>query len=353
MARSSEGFLAEDVKLSLTLDRYQELMRLPIAAFNGLNNPNEINEYQCSTIWKQSHRNYLAQFIAQAEEIREKELGYYLGPKCVEDELHDVLYNPLILDKKHLISLGKEVLSEIQLATPLTLSVGGVPNDPVVIVLATTVTDVHEICVTYPDETEEIHPSRISIAGGNVTIQIPRSRLVKPTLNDDRDLRLMYDDDANFLTTVDVYRKYIDPEDGIVYFYYDDSFTQQSHGGYGIINNARLSIVDAYPASWSGGVPSYDSLCSIFNFGCYVWRIKASYKSGIRYTQQLELETCRLTHTLMPYSPCDCAPVQQYWKNDREPLQEGFTTPYGNTVGALEAWMHDSRSHIGFGGIVK
>lgn len=352
MARTSEGFLTPNVKLSLSLDRYQELMRLPIAAFNGLNNPLEVNEYQCSTIWKQSMRNYLAQFIAMAEEVREKELGFYLGPKCVEDELYDAKANPLILDRKHLIGLGKETFTVIQAASTLVLrDIGtGAIIDPVILVVATTVTDTSEIRIRYPGETEEIHPSKITIAGGNATIYIPRSRLVLPALNDDRELHLQYDDDTNFLTTVDVYRRYLDVTTALTYFYLDTAFAEQTHGAYGKIQNNRLSLVDTYPAVWSGSTPTYESMC--WTMCGDVWRLKASYESGIRYTQQTEIETCRLTHTLMPYSPCDCSPVQQYWQNDRTPLQEGYTTPYGNTTGALEAWMHDSRTKIGFGGIL-
>ena len=354
MARTSEGFLPVGVKLSLSLDRYQEIMRLPIAAFNGLNYPEEVNEYQCSTIWKQSMRNYLAQFIAQAEEIREKELGFYLGPKYIYQEKCNLGYNPVELLKKHFVGLGQETSDIIKAGQALVLrDIGtGAIYDPVTITLATTVTNTDEILVTYPGETEAIHPSKVTISGGNVVIQIPRSRLVKPALNDDRDLHLMYDVDANFLTTVDIYHHYLDITKGVEYYYLDESFTEQTYGGYGTIESARLSLLNLYSVIWSGLTPTKSPICPAVLRGCGEWNVRVSYMAGLRYTMQTETETCRLTHTLMPYSPCDCSPVQQYWTNDRAPLQEGFTTPYGNTVGALEAWMHDSRSRIGFGGIV-
>ena len=68
-------------ELGLTLDRYQEIMRLPINAFNGLNRPEDIPQYQCSAIWKQSDRLYILEHLTQAEEMREVELGYALAPK--------------------------------------------------------------------------------------------------------------------------------------------------------------------------------------------------------------------------------------------------------------------------------
>lgn len=351
MARTTEGFLPIGVSLSLFLDRYQEIMRLPISAFNGLNNPLELRRYACDTIWQQSQRDNVAQFLASAEEMREKELGYYLGPKYVEDERHELEhypYNPHLLNHKHLIAIGSEAFSDISLGEALTLSNMGVIVDPVIIVVATTVTKPEEIVVCYPGESEYIHPSSVVIAGGNATIKIPRARLVDPTLNDDREDPLAYDDDNNFLDEVDIKRRYTDISKGVYFKYYDNSLVEQSHDGYGQVLYERIAAMDAYPVSWSGLTPTLDTVNPFC--GCQVQYLKISYLSGIQYTVKMQLETARLAHTLMPYEPCSCDSVKQFWLADNNVTDGASMTPYGDKTGALNAWLTDSRSKIGFGG---
>ncbi len=46
MARVSDNILPDGFVPALTLDRYQDIMRLPINAFNGLNQPDENPQYQ-------------------------------------------------------------------------------------------------------------------------------------------------------------------------------------------------------------------------------------------------------------------------------------------------------------------
>jgi hypothetical protein len=341
MARTTANFLPVGVILSLSLDRYQEIMRLPAAAFNGLNKPDDPRSYSCATIWKQTDRDNLAQYLSAAEEMREKELGYFLGPKYIVAERHD-LENPSVLNRKHLIALGTETITDIEDAVSITLSDnGGVHYDPVTIVVATAVTIPSEIVVCYPGEDEYIHPASVVIAGGNATITIARSRLIDPSLNDDRDDPLQYDDDANFLDEVDVKRRYTDLTDGTSFYYTDDSYVEQTYTGHGVIRENRQAIVEAYVSPL---------VC--INI-CYEIAIRFNYLSGIRYTIKMLLETARLAHTLMPWEPCHCDPVQQMWIDDRTQDPVETLTPYGSTKGAVNAWLADSRSKIGFGGIFR
>ncbi len=339
--------LDENASLGVTLDRYQELMRLPIAAFNGLNKPDEEPVYECSTIWKQSERDALVIALYQAEEMREQELTYHIAPK------YDVLQNqdlrsPLILEKKHLIKLGLRTISTIQAGVALTLGTLPALNDPVIITVATTVTDKSEIKVYYPGEAVEIHPSFISISGGTATIKIPRSRLVLQTVLDNRDDHLYYDDNANFLTTVDVKRVYYDTTNPgqYVWLYSCDTNTiaETTQGLYARITNNRLSVVEHYPATYASGV--WTKACwTLTHYPDYITMYSYSGRQLSVYT---EMQTIRLAHTLMPNAPCSCPTVHQYWQMDVESTDT--LTPYGSTKGAVDVWSKDARAKVGQGG---
>jgi len=342
MARLSVGILDPNYVSGITLDRYQELMRLPIAAFNGLNDPTETPVYQCSTIWKQSERDNVAIYLSQSEEMRETELGYFISPKYVVDEELEI-GNPYDLKKKFLIAMGKEVLTVVQAAVALDLTA-----DPrlVTIVVATTVTDPNEIVVTYPGETVVIKPKSVTISGGNATIILWRARLVEPSLLDDRDDHLYFDDDANFINTVDVYQRTTDITQSVNFVWYERNFVENLQTGYPIIRDYRLSIVQAGPCTFTGVVPT--SVC--FTSCRHPRYVRFSYLSGRTMSVRTEIETIRLAHTFMPNAPCTCPTVHQYWQEDVALDPSKIVSPYGSSAGAVAAWLSDSRAKIGFGG---
>ena len=346
MARVSDNILPDGFSPALSLDRYQEIMRLPINAFNGLNKPDDVPQYECSAIWRQSERDYIAEHLAQAEEMRSRELGYYLAPMYESADFE--FGHPLIIDQKHLISIGYRTVEDISIGEAITLSNGTI-NDPVEIVIATTLTDASEIKIYYPGEDVEIRPSHVSISGGNLTIQIPRARLVDPDLNDDREDHLSYYDDVNFLTSCDVKRVYYNNTQGLYYIWEGwqvscGSLAEVNQLGWPKIRNARLGIIEHMPAtystSWAQANWSYCTLPA--------W-IRLYYVSGRRASMSTEIETIRLSHTLMPNKPCSCPTVHQYWQEDVIE-DERVYTPYGTRKGAVRAWMSDSRAKVGHGG---
>jgi len=350
MARYTDGILPTGQTLRLSLDRYQELMRLPEASFNGIYRSTDESCYDCAQIWKQYDRDAIAIAIGQAEEMRESELGYHLAPVYLNDEEYDYDY-PMILKRKHLIEIGEEASSDISLAAALTLSVGAVINDPVVLTVATTVTSTSEIKVYYPGEDVEIRPSSISISGGVATINIPRSRLLDPDI-DTNCTEPNYDDDSNFITTVDVKRVYNNVE-GAYFVWFGDcavfcntSFTETTQLAYPRITDTRLSVVEFYPATHSGTTWSSANWSKC----CYPCRVRVSYKSGRQSSVSTELLTSRLAHTLLsdmlPKSQDPCADC---YKDDRIRDASELITPYGTASGAIKAWMADSRAKIGQG----
>ena len=332
MAMITSGFL--DVLPVLSLDRYQELLKLPMAAFNGLNKPDDIRyAYDCANIWRQTERDNLGLFIKQAEEIRRQELGYFLGPTYVENEEHDYA-NPIILEWKHLISLGTLTRELIEEDIVIDHGVETDPNDPVQITVVTSVTDTDEIRV-YHDGTEHvIHPSCITITGGVATISIPRSRLVRMDLMDDREDPLSYYENDNFVETVDVGRVYVNTGSGINFVWVNTDLSETTQSACCRILNRRISKVYVQSAvCWVRWCPP-----AIF---------RTSYVSGLRYSVSNELKTIRFAHSLMPYRPCSCDGSHQYWLEDQ--VKTDTLTPYGRTAGAVDAWLADYRARVGYG----
>lgn len=360
MARVRDGVLPSGVQLGLTLDRYQELMGLDLCAFNGINRPTDNHDNQCIDIVTQTQRDNLATYLLEAEEMREEELGFFVAPKWYTEWLDVGRANPFALTKKHLIEVAfpTETLIEAGVAldfgTP-PFTTANEPTDPVVLAVATTVTNASEIVVKYPGEDVDIHPTSVAIAGGIATIRIPRCRLVDPEYNDDWDDPPSYYDVAPFLTTVDVYRRYGDVSKGAEFVWGEADCTTEDcttvcqpacpvivgHMAY------ELSLVRLYPATYNGGW----TRTSCFSYPGYPDAARVTYKSGLTAQVRNELNTIRLSHTLMPRAPCQCDIALQKWEEDRKIPEGGEWSAYGNATGAIMVWMFDSRLKHGSGGM--
>lgn len=353
MAVVSTGLIPDGATMGLTLDRYQEVERICISSFNGLLRTDTEECCSCDAVWTQADRDALAVSIMTAENMRENELNYHVAPKYLTEE-HQGYDFPLILNKKLLIALGCKANTTISASEALTLRTGGAINDPVVIVVATTVTDPKEIVVTYPGQPDwVIRPTSVVISGGNATISIPRARLMTEEAMFECTPTPRYDDDANFITTVDVLRTYTDPSCGAYMVWtnmqkycgsgqvYPGETTQTM---YGYIEAARIAAVKMYPADYASGVWTgvNPSICYRPDF------LRVNYLSGKLSSLQNDVCTARLAHTVLPtFNPgrmamCSC------WTPDL--VDAKLWTPYGNMVGAVYCWMTDSRSKVGQGG---
>lgn len=126
--------------------------------------------------------------------------------------------NRAVLKNKYVIQGGIEAWSLIEASAPVTYT--DVNSDgwkeKASVTVNTTITDVNQIAVYYPgmshDPAWEIRPIQVSISGGVATITFNREQAVLPDLLTRLDAEAVAgEDDANFLTTVDVYRHYNDP----------------------------------------------------------------------------------------------------------------------------------------------
>jgi len=332
--------ILKGVQLGLTLDRYQELMRLAPAAFNGLNKPDEEGCYDCWAIWKQTDRDAMALAIAQAEEMREREIGYHVSPKY-DLEIHD--YEPsamYFLDWKHLKKIGTYTSSDISLCEPVILSTlhTGI-IDPVIITISTTVTDPDEICVYHPGTTIVINPSKVAISGGVATICIPRSRLKSLDIDGNCEPYPDYDDDDNFEVCVDIKRCYIDTTDGvdITCMNYCDCTTEVVTDWCETIRNYKLSVIKVFPISCA-------SSC------CHRKTATIPYWSGILSSIYTEMMTASLANSLLKDIIPSMVDLCNCWKSDMTLSDDAEWNPYGITNGAIKAWLADSRAKVGMGG---
>lgn len=347
MARSD--ILDPGIVLGLTLDRYAELLRIPEAAFNGLNKSDDDQQFACNTIWKQYNRDHLATYLSAAEERRETEIKFNISKKYLEEDYmyKSYLYN---LNKAHLAIVGEQTTTVISTETVTYRDIYAAIIDPIILTIATTVTDTDELKVYYPGEDVEIHPSNISISGGVATIKIPRSRLVKPELNDNRDDHLYYETDTNFLETVDVKRVYYNETEGVKLVWLNcTTGAEQTQRAKSEIDDYENSIIRVAPANYSNGAWAYTA----FMYAGSPHKVRVRYLSGKIQSMNTQLLTLRLAHALMPYKPIDCESVTQYWQNDAEIGSRNPMTPYGNKNGAVECWVADSRVKKGSGGMFK
>jgi hypothetical protein len=334
----------------ISIDRYQELIHIPICAFNGVNKPDEQPNYGCGDIWTRTMRENIATYLAQAQEMREQELGFFLNATYTVEELDDTTANPHILSAKQLIALGKKVETLIASYTLVHRTIYNAIVDPVIITQAVDVSIDLAYLRVYKRDGDGVAypvlPTSMRFEDGNAIIKIPRARLVDPAYDDDRENPLDYDDDDVFASTVDLVYEYPDASQAILYFWHEPSkFAETTQTGYGIIRDTRLSIIDAYPASWANSVAS-----PVVHISSYWHRshLRVSYLSG-RINPSYDLQTIRLAHTLMPYEPCHCEPVHMYWQNDVTKDDGNPLTPYGQSNAAVDVWIKDSRSKIGTG----
>src|SRR5512146_1895646 len=284
--------------MDLHLDRYQELMKLPINAFNGINKPSERNDYHCNTIWRKQNRLDLANYLHMAQEAREKELGFSLQPTYFTQQENDVR-NPHKLLHCKLIKLGLQTV-EAAVNVSLELSTGGVINDPVQITETVDFTDVSEVVFYKPGTTTIVNPSYINIASTTLTAKFPRAHLVDPDMDldalsndvNDADQGLDYYDDDNFVDSLDMVRIWYDPAQAASYQWYNIwSFDLQTQEAYARIVDTRLSIVRVDPATWSGSVPSVKYWMSPFPSSTLT---VINYVAGAELSTAMDMRTIRL-----------------------------------------------------------
>jgi len=348
----SPALLVDYGELAVPLPRYAQLVGEDELLFFGVQNADAL-EGDCDVIWLKRDRDIIGRYLAEAQFEIEQVTGYPLSPRWITDEEHE--YSPiLIANWARVIEPGVRAESDIALDEAINMA-----GDPGIVgPVATTVTEESEIRVFHPDSDIEIHPSQIYIAGGFVTIDIPRARLVNEANADNPATGLEYDDLGNFEPSVDVKRVYtsIATEGTLKWPHACSSGAcctcgEHTQDACMTVVDKHNGIIDILPGTYSGG--SWGAAASCCSGKPTMAEI--NYKAGITTTKQAEDAIIRLAHSKMPHSPCGCEFARNMWIRDRNvpPMvtRERINCPFGMSDGAWIAWrfanaMRDMRMMV-------
>lgn len=365
-------------------------------------------------------REELAEYIYEAEYDIANLLGYWPLPKWTVDERVELVerpgfwYNSGYDIRGDRISVkaqyGQMISGGIQALSLIDDDVAVVYTDPdgdgydelaTIGPIATSVTDIEEIAVYYPDLTADemaewgVRPIQVTISGGMATITCRREQLVKRSLYESLDPENAINGltDSNFLTVVDVYRKYNDPsvqvqlqwrsnDQGLIGVNWwcgscAGTGTCTSCGitiqpGCITTKDKALGIVTVSPGNYDAASNSYDY--TTYDICRRPDNVRLWYYSGYRnmalttpnltMAREWELAIAKLAVSKLDRQICSCkavADVQAHWNTDlrrsvgtreksntyRVSDYELENNPFGTTVAAMDVWRLVRRVSLG------
>jgi len=273
----------------------------------------------------------------------------------------------------HFVEAGVETKSLIEAGVAITYSDvdGDGYDETATISVATTVTDDEEIAIFYPGEAGadewEIRPARnISISGGVATIILWRQQLVDPDLIEALNpTGVDGGTDANFLTTVDIYRRYNDSstQGNLIWHPNLNNCSCTSSGCCPVCSyteqdacimpkNYETSWLMYKPASYSDGEWSSASLSCGRNPDI----VQLYYRAGLRDKKadqpmlQMDAQWERMVAlyalSLLDRDLCGCDPAKALAQRMKEDFSKGgfqstdrmLDNPLGTTRAAWLAW---------------
>lgn len=345
MARSQ---LAQPSRV--TLDRYRQLMHIPMCVFNGVDNPNE-NKLGCDTIWSQAMRDEMAFALWNAEEILEMELRYTLSLKYQTDNDHDYI-NPIILNWGYVTGGG------IRARTEITIVAHSMFFDPARITVAQAdfPGGTSEIVIVETDTGLEIEWDNVEVDGDNYNIFIDQCKLINWDNIENQVTPIDYD--ATFPasiwlkhTDLTIYREYRDTSDQatIIYgphcqclFGSGTACAGVEYDGCVWIRDWEVSEVTVQAATYDPSAGTW-APNSVYLTGCYEGdKTNVNYLAGKIDEPGSELAIRKLAHTLSAMKPCGCALVDKIWEQDskvpdRLSVQQA-NNMFGQANGAWWAW---------------
>ena len=380
----------------LSLDRWAEIIGLNPLHFNQL--ASEDFPDLCGQPWYQHDwqdadrvgREAIAQAIRLAERRISKYLGYNLlpdwyneivpTPRPASPELYGTSYNPryarksVRATKNFLISGGIKGSSLIEagLAVVRTDADGDGYKELCTVTVTTDVADC-EIRLYYPGESGsdlwEIRPISVSSTGGVATITFKSWQIVDPDkqqyLNPEP---LTAETASNYITTVDSYRVYNDPQTQVTFMWESLPIPCGSSGcaacewgtqsGCLQARNNRLGYFTFHPATWDADDEEFDA--TAFSVCREPDKMRIYYYSGwedqdltctkTRMDPVLEKAVAHFAATLLDRDMCACNNVQHYldyWREDLARVGSDVTyqnspmvlgNPFGTMRGAVHAY---------------
>jgi hypothetical protein len=389
----------------IPLDRVAQVLNIEPLHFNTVVSSYGIeNRNACDDVWYQYDwqmagrfsREELARVIREAETVTAKHLGYYPVPTWIEQEEHDIIsayrqerYNyrnavggrrSFFANYGHVIAGGIRLKSEIDTRAAVVYSDEDLDlyEETATVTVATTVTDIEEIHVYFPgysgDDAWEIRPVDVEISGGIATIVFPKAYGVLPNLQnkvpspDDPTLEVDGDVNANFVSTVEVYRVY-HSDSQRVYLFSDPSCGSSvpvSVTGDFYIRDAKRGIC-AYTQA------TYDAVTNTWtpSASCYYmpYRLEAWYRAGLRnlkssyphlrMEETLERLIIYYALTLADKNICGCSNFQDHVEYLNEDLSRVgdrisyqvtpriLNNPLGTKRAAINLWQYITQIQLG------
>jgi hypothetical protein len=337
---------------AVPLSRYAKLIGYEEAAFWGVVWENQYLR-GCDPLWSEYERMSIQNALAEAQQEIEQVIGYPLCPTYISGTYDDnprwvdqQCYRPQIVTRyPRILEAGVPVVEMLEEdATADHSSITGLAT---IGPISTDAEHAHEIKVYYPNSDRQITPSKITISGGEVTIEIPRYRMVKQEFLNDAEGHILYENLAFFLTTVDVKRVYTDPSTQAILVRPHCSNNNCSGGCYECtrtacvyLRDAFLGVVDITPADWDADnlVWNRRVVCA----GNYSIA-RLNYLAGVRRLDlQAEIALVRLAHSKLGRPPCQCDKTGQMWKQDYDVTgavtRERVNCPFGLSSGAWHAY---------------
>jgi hypothetical protein len=246
-------------------------------------------------------REDVARAIREAEDKIEDVLGYFILPDWTVDERKQTprpakpelfaaasvnvrgMHKTIETSHGYLVSGGIRAQSEIELGVTATASDedGDGYSETVTASTATTVTDANEIRAYLPGRSGadeyEIRPIEVSIAGGTATLTMKRWQLVDPDLQEHLSAevpanRIDAEEAASYVTTIDVYRVYNDPQTQVNLLWERPPIGCNNCDGSGcvacafdtqtgclFVRDERLGFMGYRPATWNATDEAFDT----------------------------------------------------------------------------------------------
>jgi len=391
----------------LSLDRWAEIIGLDPMHFNGIysatHSPTVCQQPWMQYAWQAADRvgrEEVAYAIAQAEVAIEGLLGYRLMPSWETDEWRPTARGP----KPELVNYtftdvrgfgptvranwGYFVTGGIRTKALVANAVAVVATDPdgdgfnelgTITVAVASGQDPCEIKVYFPgysgNDQYEIRPINVSVTALVATITLNRTLLVNPTVYtdmtppaDDSHWRGVASDSASFVTTVDVYRVYNDPQTQVT-MHWEPWSAPCGCGGSGCTTCAfssqtgclmprddpRHSIVAYTPADWNAVTEEFDQaglaearvpdlVRLYYQAG---WRDKGLTCPTVTMDPQLERAVAYYASALLDRPICECNNVRTYvehWQESAlgtrvtEAASQLMANPLGISKGAQFVW---------------
>lgn len=354
--------LSDRGNCAVPLHRYAQLINYDEYAFWGLRYDDQ-EEYACNNFWSEPDRMNVAYALAEAQADMENIMGFPLCPTWVTGNWQNGAGDGRFTDSqpyyRHQVTrygyvIAPGVRAEQMLAEDAAVEYG---FDPAVIgPIATTVTNVQEIQVFYPNSTRRVYPSKIVIDSGFVTVYIPRCRLVADGLLNDTDV-LDADVLENFQPTVDVKRVYNDnsTQAQLVAMHscspacLSTGCSRYTQSACIVFKDYRLGFAQVVPATYANNTWTIAgaSLCNR-----HYSRVELNYYAGLQsLSRDIEMAIVRLAHTKLGLPPCSCDHYAALWRADRETPRGTMTrslqnAPFGTMVGAQYAFNVAKRLKI-------